>query len=67
MSKEASRYGEPETDRHLTLKDCAERASVTERTILRYITDGLLPARRLGPKLWRVRESDFTAFLEGGE
>ncbi len=67
MNKQQSRNGEPDTHRELTLKDCAQRVNVHERTILRYITDGLLPARRLGPKLWRVRESDFTAFLEGGE
>jgi excisionase family DNA binding protein len=42
----------------ISLHDAALRVGVSDRTIRRWIAQGLLPAERLGPKLIRVNTVD---------
>ena len=45
--------------------EVATRAGVTRRTVYAWIHSGVLPAVKIGPKLWRIADSDLAAFLEG--
>jgi excisionase family DNA binding protein len=42
----------------VTLAAAAELYGITEKTLRRRISDGLLPAYRVGPRLIRVKPSD---------
>ena len=44
----------------LSISDCAKRGEVHESTVRRWISDGTLPAYKLGRQV-RIRESDFAA------
>ncbi|WP_441958027.1 helix-turn-helix domain-containing protein [Mycolicibacterium houstonense] len=44
------------------MQQSASYLNVTDRTCRRYVARGLLPARRVGPRLLRVRLSDLEAF-----
>lgn len=46
-----------------TTAEVAEIAGVTRRTVYAWITEGRLPAHKIGPKLWRVLEADLKAFM----
>ena len=50
-----------------TIREVAKTAGVCERTVRRWITAGLLPARRLGGsgRIVRIDERDLRAFLDG--
>ena len=48
----------------LTPAQVAERLQITERTVYEWIRDGKLTALKLG-RLWRIRQDDLEAFLEG--
>jgi len=45
----------------LTVADAATRLGVDHKTIRRMITRGDLPARRVGPRLIRIRTVDLDA------
>ena len=47
-----------------TVEHAARRLQLHPKTVLRFIRDGRLPAKRLG-KAWRIRQSDLDA-LAGG-
>jgi excisionase family DNA binding protein len=53
--------GSPEP--YLTLREIAERFSCKERTVREWLRYDDFPAIRL-PKEWRIRLSDFSAWLE---
>jgi excisionase family DNA binding protein len=46
-----------------TPEEIAERLKVQERTVYGWLRSGKLKGAKLG-RLWRIRESDFDAFLE---
>ena len=48
----------------LTPAQVAERLQITERTVYGWLRRGTLPALKLG-RLWRIRQDDLEAFLEG--
>ncbi|WP_090418255.1 helix-turn-helix domain-containing protein [Mycobacterium europaeum] len=53
-----------EPDALLSPREVAAILRVTDRSVLRYIADGHLPAVRLpGRRLWRIRRSDVEALL----
>jgi excisionase family DNA binding protein len=43
----------------------AEITGVTRRTVYAWLTGGFLVGVKHGPRMWRIREADFKAFLEG--
>ncbi len=45
----------------LTIKQAAERRQVCAKTLRRWISDGILPAERVGPRLIRIRADDLDA------
>lgn len=47
----------------VTLAAAARHGKISPRTLRRYIDAGRLPARRVGPKLWRVNTSDVDALF----
>jgi len=47
-----------------TVKQASAILQISERTILRYCAQGILPAVKIG-KFWRVPGSKLLAFLEG--
>lgn len=50
----------------LTVREAADLLGVHERTVRRYIHTNLLPARRVGPRLLRVRLADLENMGRGG-
>lgn len=42
----------------LTVKEAAKRLKIHPQTIRRWIRRGLLRASKVGPRQWRIRESD---------
>lgn len=50
--------------KYASITDAAEYLGVSEMTIRRRISDGSLPAERMGPKLLRVKWSDLDALLQ---
>lgn len=53
-------------DKLLTVAEVAERLSVTEETIRRWLRDGRLDGVRLSRRAgWRIRASAVAALLEG--
>lgn len=51
-------------DRMLTTKEAAQCANVGQKTIRFWLSQGKLKGHKLGPRLWRIRESDLQLFLE---
>lgn len=47
----------------LTIESAAELLATSTRTVRRYISQGLLPAYRLGPRQIRVKHDDVLALL----
>ncbi len=43
----------------------ARRLGVAEPTVRRWARLGILPAFKVGPRMWRVREEDLDGFLNG--
>ncbi|TWU24747.1 helix-turn-helix domain-containing protein [Bythopirellula polymerisocia] len=44
-------------------KQAAELVDVSERTILLYAKTGMMPAHRVGPKLWRFCPDEIDAWM----
>lgn len=42
----------------LTIKQAAARRQVSTKTVRRWISEGRLPAERIGPRLIRIRAED---------
>ncbi|MGH3969536.1 MAG: helix-turn-helix domain-containing protein [Mycobacterium sp.] len=45
----------------LSIRDVAEHCRVHPITVRRWVARGLLPARRVGPSLLRIRSADLDA------
>lgn len=50
-----------------TVEEVAEYLTVDPATVRAYLRGGELQGVKLGPRLWRVRESALEAFLEQRE
>jgi excisionase family DNA binding protein len=50
----------------LNPEQVAQVAGVTRRTVYAWITGGLLPGHKAGPKMWRVYSDVLTAYLARG-
>ena len=51
----------------LTPQEVAGRLSVNQRTVHLWLRQGKLKGLKVGPRLWRIRESEFQKFMEQGE
>jgi excisionase family DNA binding protein len=51
------------TDKLISIQAASEVAGVSVRTVRRWISQGILPARRVGPKLVRVYASDISRIV----
>ena len=51
----------PANKRELTIQDVASELGITPRTVRNWIRNGTLPARRIGPRLVRIRRDDLVA------
>ncbi len=49
--------------RFLTIPEVAETLQVSQRTVFRWMSEGLLPVVRVG-KITRIRQADLEAFLQ---
>lgn len=58
--------GDPmDGDKLLKLSTVAERLDMSVRTVRKYVREGALPARRIGPnQLLRVKGSDVERFMK---
>jgi excisionase family DNA binding protein len=50
----------------LTPEQVAERLQISRVTVMAHLRRGLLKGHKVG-RLWRIKEQDLEAFLEGGE
>jgi len=50
----------------LSVREAAAVMRVRQETILRWINKKVLPANKLGTKLWRIKAADLEALLGGG-
>lgn len=48
----------------ISLEAAAQRLAVDTRTVRRWVSDGRLPAFRIGPRLLRVNATDVDALLQ---
>jgi excisionase family DNA binding protein len=67
--KASSGSHEPETGPSaglpfLSPTDVALRLNVTRRMVYRLIDAGLLPARKIGSRIWRIAPQDLQAYVE---
>jgi excisionase family DNA binding protein len=53
-----------EKEKMLTPDKVAERINLSSKTVRLWLRQGKLAGRKLGPRLWRVRERDLQTFLE---
>ena len=49
----------------LTLSDVAGRLTTSYRTVFRLVTDGAIPAHKVGGQ-WRIHRDDLAAYVYGG-
>lgn len=47
----------------LTIAETAALIGCSQYAVRQAIADGVLPAFKIGPRIWRVRESDVHAFI----
>ena len=45
--------------------EVAEELGVTRRTVYTWLRSGILPATKIGPRLWYVKEADLRSFIGG--
>lgn len=50
-------------DKILTIEEVAQAVKVSLKTVYRWISNGILPATKIGSKTYRVFESDLVKFL----
>lgn len=50
----------------MNLQEAAAFLGVSDRTVRNYIAQGLIKARRVGPKLLRIDSGELARFLEAG-
>jgi excisionase family DNA binding protein len=48
----------------LTPQEVSELLQVSVQTVRRWIKKGKLPAYKVGPRMWRIRQIDLDAWLE---
>lgn len=53
------------TERAISVPEAARRIGVHPMTLRRWISQGIIPAHRVGPKLLRLREADVDAMAVG--
>jgi excisionase family DNA binding protein len=46
---------------HLSIQEAANVLGVAPKTVRRYISQGIIPAERIGPRLIRIRQADLEA------
>ena len=51
------------TERLLTPEEVGKRLAVAPKTVRDMLREGKLKGRKLGGKLWRVREADLDEFI----
>jgi excisionase family DNA binding protein len=55
-----------ETYSILTVREVAEFLRVSPDTVRRFLRQGALPGRKIGPRQWRIRRDDVDAFWRRG-
>ena len=50
----------------LTTEEVAERLNMHMKTVQLWLRQGRIKGTKLGPRMWRVRESDLQDFIEQG-
>jgi excisionase family DNA binding protein len=48
---------------YMTVTEVAEIARVSKMTVYRWIDSGILPGRKLGNRIYRIRSADVRALL----
>jgi excisionase family DNA binding protein len=62
MTSQIARTGSPAVEPWITVQEAARFLRVSTKTIYRYCAQGVLPHKKVGPKLIRMRLSDVRAF-----
>ncbi|TGA99015.1 DNA-binding protein [Sporolactobacillus shoreae] len=52
-------------DLMMSTQEVALICNVKQRTVQRWILSGRLKGVKLGPRIWRIKVSDFNDFIEG--
>jgi excisionase family DNA binding protein len=50
----------------LSVEDIVQYLKVNQASVYRWLSAGYLKGIRVGPRLWRIRQEDFQAFLDAG-
>lgn len=52
-------------DNYLSTKEAAERYNISPVTVRKWLTEGRLKGKKVGPKLWRVSEEELERYING--
>ncbi len=56
------------TDDYISTKQAAEKYNIAQVTVRKWLLEGRLKGKKVGPKLWRVSEAELDRFInEGGQ
>lgn len=67
MEDDDSTQGKKITDEViLSVDDIVKYLKVNQASVYRWLSAGYLKGVRVGPRLWRIRQEDFKAFMDAG-
>lgn len=55
---------QPWSTHYVSLRAAADALGLSERAVRRYISEGLLPAYRLGPRQIRIKTADLDSLMQ---
>jgi len=54
-------------DNYISTKQAAEKYNIAQVTVRKWLLEGKLKGKKVGPKLWRISEAELDRFINGKE